>query len=79
MKKSERVFEICADIMFGPLILADRLPRGLPRFIGYFIAIPFAIPACILSFPFAIVVTVLEMWEEANAPNRETPERQAKP
>ncbi len=63
---SERIFEIGLAVYLSPVFLAEKMPRGIIRFIAILIAIPCCFVTVLLSAPFLLFGTVLQIWEASN-------------
>ena len=63
---SDSVSDTGLRVAFWAFELADRLPRGWMRFVGYLLSIILTLPTIVMAVPFLVVAMFLALWEEAN-------------
>lgn len=65
MSLSDKIMDAGLSVCFGPLVLCEKLQPGIVRFIATILALPLCLPCVLLSFPFLVVGTILDIWEKS--------------
>jgi len=61
--RGDRLCDRATELIFWPMELADRLPKGAIRFFGFIVAFPFCFPLLLLFFPLFLVGVIVQFWD----------------
>jgi hypothetical protein len=62
---SDKIWDQGINVALLPIILAERLPSRMLRFVGFVVATPCCAPFFLASLGWIVVGTLVSMWEHA--------------
>ena len=61
---SDRIERLWDMLLWWPMILTTRLPRGWPRIVASALVLPLLLPGVLMALPFMLAQGLAEMWEQ---------------